>query len=314
MPCMICKVRAYPILHVDGRIYKTDYISDITDIFDITYITCITYITDIVHYLHPPQEQEETNVKIVTIASQKGGVSKTTTAYSLGTGLHSRGYKVLFVDLDAQSNLSYTAQVDLLSDEFTLYDVFKGTCDVRQALHEIKDGMSILTGGINLVSADMEFSTVTGREFMLREILHVLDNEYDYCIIDTPPTLGIMTTNALVTSHELIVPIKADIYALQGIGLLQGAINNVRSKSFLNPNLMIKGFLITCIGKNSLTRAMVQAFENTAADFGTKLFDTKIRQTVSVGESAVAQQSIFEYAPKCTASIDYNAFVDEYLN
>jgi len=253
-------------------------------------------------------------MKIVTIASQKGGVSKTTTAYALGTGLHARGYRVLFVDLDAQSNLSYSAQVDLLSDDYTLYDVFKGTCNVRQALHEITDGMSILTGSINLVSADMEFSTVTGREFMLREVLRTLDTEYDYCIIDTPPTLGVMTTNALVTSHELIVPIKADIYALQGIGLLQGAINNVRSKSFLNPNLSVKGFLITCVKKNSLTKAMVQAFENTAADFETKLFNAKIRETVSVQESAVARMSIFDYAPKCTASVDYTAFVEEYLN
>lgn len=251
-------------------------------------------------------------MKTITICNQKGGVSKTTTAWTLGNGLHKKGYRVLFIDLDAQTNLSFSAKVDLLDENTkTIYEVFKHRIETSEAIHEIENGLDIIPSSIELASADKEFNK-SSATYMLREALEELQNDYDYCIIDTPPTLGILTDNALTTCNGVIIPIKADIYALQGFYQLKGEIEEQRK--YTNNDLKVLGLLITCVDeKTNLGKTMIEAFEKAAADFDTKVYETKIRQTVSVGESALAQTNLFEYAPKGTATLDYTAFVDEFL-
>lgn len=250
-------------------------------------------------------------MKTLAIINQKGGVAKTTTAWALGCGLNKKGYKVLLVDLDAQSNLSFTAKVDLLHLDTTLYDVFKGNADVKDALNSITDTMDILTGGISLASADREFVSL-GREKMLKKALAPISNNYDYCIIDCPPSLGLLNENSLTAADDLIIPMQTDIYALQGIHQLQGFINDVKENS--NPGLNIKGILITRVSENTnLYKDMRPQFEIVADDMGTKVFNTFIRNTVAVSEVSAQRSNLFDEMPNATATKDYQAFINELI-
>ena len=145
-------------------------------------------------------------MEIVTLTNQKGGVAKTTTSYALGVGLYNAGKRVLLVDMDAQSNLSFTAGVDLNNLQTSLYDVFKGKADIKAAIQPLKvNGLDIVTSGIEMAGADMEFIGI-GRENIISEQLEKVEDNYDYCIIDTPPTLGVLTMNALTASDKAIIP------------------------------------------------------------------------------------------------------------
>ena len=251
-------------------------------------------------------------MQIVTIGNQKGGVSKTTTAWALGTGLHKRGYTVLLVDLDAQTNLSFTAGISLLNVDNTIYEVFSGKADVNEAIIPIQIGLDILVGSIDLASADREF---TGAKsfYMLRDALRNVTTSYDYVIVDTPPVLGVLTENALTASDKLIIPMRADIYALQGIRQLQSLIDEQRE--YTNPDLEISGILVTCVDeRTNLAKTMLGQFEGAAEAMGTKVYKTYIRNGVKVGEAALMQSNIFDFAPGATVTADYNSFIDEFLS
>ena len=250
-------------------------------------------------------------LKTIAIVNQKGGVAKTTTAWALGTGLNKKGYRVLLVDLDAQTNLSFTAKVDLLNMVFTLYDVFKGKAGVKDALDQVTDTMDILTGGINLASADREFIQL-GREKMLLKALKQISNNYDYCIIDCPPSLGVMNENSLTAADYLIIPMQSEIYALQGVTQLQGFINDIRENS--NPGLEVKGILLTKVDeRTNIYKDMKPLFEKVAEDMGTKVFNNFIHSTVSVSEVALQRSNLFDEVPNSTATKDYKAFIEELL-
>ena len=164
-------------------------------------------------------------MKVITLSNQKGGVAKTSTSNALSAGLYNRGYKVLAVDLDPQCNLSFSCGMDMLNTEKTLFDVFKGNADVTETIIPIKLGFDLLPGGLTLAGADMDF-TQTGREYMLSEALEKVSENYDYCIIDTPPTLGVLTVNAMTAADYVIIPTTADIYAMQGFTQLYALIQN----------------------------------------------------------------------------------------
>ncbi len=250
-------------------------------------------------------------MEIVTITNQKGGCAKTTTAFSLGMGLAKRGKRVLFVDLDAQSNLAFTAGVDLLHIEHTLYDVFKGKADAESALIHLDNGTDILVGSIDLASADREFSQL-GRERMLKKALAPLAKQYDFCVIDTPPTLGVLNENALTACNKVIIPVQSEIYGLQGISQLCGFIDDIRENA--NPDLTISGILITVVdASTNVYKEMRKQFESVAETLGTKVFKSCIRRAVSVKEVALMRGNLFDEVPNATATQDYTAFIDEFL-
>lgn len=250
-------------------------------------------------------------MKIVTIANQKGGVAKTTTAWHLGVGLSRKKKKILFVDLDPQSNLSFNASVDLLNMEHSLFDVFKKTASVTDTLISIDDNIDILVGGIDLAAADREFTQLS-REKMLGKALKQLDDNYDYCIIDTPPTLGVMAENALTCSDYLIIPMQSEVYALQGINQLYGFIEDIQENT--NPDLKILGILITRAKPNTnIYEVMYPQFEKIAKQMDTKIFKTVIRNTVGVDEAALERGNLYDNKPHATATEDYRNFVDEFL-
>ena len=250
-------------------------------------------------------------MKTIVLTNQKGGVAKSTTAYALATGLHNKGFSVLIVDADPQSNLSYTAGVDE-EQTSTLYDVLKGKCTATDVLQTIKQGLDILTIGLAGTAADMELVSKTSREKMISKALQGLADNYDFCVIDTAPTLGLLTLNALTAADYAIIPMNAEVYSLQGMKQLVGFIKNVQND--LNENLKVSGLLLTRYNERlNLTQALKGNVENAAEVMETVVYDTKIRESVAVKETQLLRTDIYTEAPRATATLDYKAFVDEFL-
>ena len=253
-------------------------------------------------------------MKTIVLTNQKGGVAKTTTAYALAAGLHNKGFRVLIVDADPQSNLTYTAGNEE-NKENTLYEVLKGNCTVHEAMrntYPIDTGMSILSVGLQGTAADMELASRTAREYMLKEALEKVASGYDYCVIDTAPTLGLLTLNALTAADRVIIPLNLEVYSLQGMEQLSGFIENV--KKYTNKDLRISGLLITKYNERlNISQALKENVEKAAKVMNTRVFNAKIRESVAVKETALLRSDLYTEAPKATATLDYMAFVDEFL-
>lgn len=249
-------------------------------------------------------------MKNIVLAYQKGGVAKSTTVYTMSAGLNNMGYKVLMIDTDPQANLSFTTGLDVANVKNSLYDVFKGTIPINKAINTSRIGFDIVTGGLNMISADMEF-TQTGREYMLKEAIESIEDEYDYCLIDTAPHMGILTINALTAADTVIIPITADIYALMGLTQLKGIIDSV--KRYSNHDLTISGLLLTKYKGTNANKVMLAQAEQIAKSFDTRLFKTIIREATAVQESQILQSDIFAESAKAGVTQDYKAFLKEFL-
>lgn len=252
----------------------------------------------------------------VTITNQKGGVGKTTTAQILTTGLLHEGYKVLAVDVDPQTNFTYSAGIDPQETGLDIYDLFtdhvkRGETPSLQAIKTAPAGFDIIPGSLGLAGADMEFSQ-QGREYILKEILEPVKEKYDFCVIDTPPTLGILTVNALTASDRVIVPMGADVFSLQGLSQLQGMIAN--TKKYCNPRLIIDGLLLTKYNPRAvINQNLKESLEQIAAQLQTRLYSSCIRETVAIKEIQFLQADIFAQYPRHKVTQDYKAFIDEFL-
>ena len=246
--------------------------------------------------------------EIISIINQKGGVGKSTTAHAIGAGLIIKGYKVLFIDLDAQCNLSYTMNADLKG--LTSIEILRDKTATKEAIQHTTQGY-IIPGSNQLAGADLTINQ-TGKEYRLKEALTAVLSDFDYIIVDTPPALGILTINALTASHSVIIPAQADIYSLQGIGQLYSTIETV--KKYCNPDIKIKGILITRHNPRTiLSRDMADMIEETAAKLNTKAFKTNIREAVAIKEAQASKQSIYSYAPKAKVTEDYRALIGEII-
>lgn len=244
--------------------------------------------------------------EIIAVVNRRGGVGKTATAHALGAGLILKGNKVLFVDLDSQSNLSY--DLGVTKPDISAMDVLTGEATAEQAILHTPQG-DLIPASEDLATADTAI-TGTGKEYRLQEALQPLKEMYDYIIIDTPPALGTLTVNALTACAGAIIPAQAEIHSLQGIGLLNDAIEAV--KKYCNRDLYIKGIVITRYnGRAVLSKDMRDNLEAIAAQLHTKVFKEPIRECISIKEAQAAQQSIFEYAPRSNAARDYMALIDE---
>lgn len=248
---------------------------------------------------------------IVTITNQKGGVGKTTTAHTLACGLLQRDKKVLMVDTDPQMNLTFTAGIRPENINADLYDLFKGKRLERADICKASAGFDIIAGSLEFTGADMEFNQM-GREYLLKEILEPIKDNYDYIIIDTPPTLGVLTANALTVSDCLIVPMAADIYSLQGLSRLQKFLETAKKRT--NPNLYIDGLLLTKYSPRAvINRHLKEAVEEAAKQLNTKVYKTPIREAVAVKEVQFMQSDIFKDYPTANVTQDYNEFIIEFL-
>lgn len=247
-------------------------------------------------------------MEVITITNRKGGVGKTASTHALGAGLARRGYKVLYIDLDSQCNLTYDLGAN--PAPLTSMEVLSGTATAQEAIQSTQGG-DIIPASPNLATAEAVIIG-TGKEYRLKEALEPLQGIYDYIVIDTPTILGVLTINALTACNSAIIPVQPEVHSLQGIGLLYETLTAV--KKYTNPALTIKGILITRYnGRAILSKDMRSNLEDIAKELGTKVFSTPIRECTAVKEAEASQKDIYSYAPRSNATKDYTALIDEIL-
>lgn len=248
-------------------------------------------------------------MKVITLANQKGGCGKTTTSHILATGLCNRGYKVLSIDCDPQCNFSTVCGLMPSKEQATLYDVLNHQATIQEAKITISSGLDVIQGDLMLCEADRKFVKV-GSEFMLREALEKIP-PYDFVVIDTAPSLGILTVNALVTADYLVIPMTPDYFSFQGLEQLKNNIQDI--KKYCNKNLKVSGLLLTRCDRTGLTKMMKEDITTAAESMGTKVFQSTVRQGVAIRESQLLQSDIFKESPKANVTAEYNSFIDEFL-
>ena len=241
----------------------------------------------------------------IALINQKGGVGKTTSTINLGAGLSMMGKSVLLVDLDPQAHLTYGLGIQAHELDYTVYEVLKGEIQADEAVVQ-RDGLEVLPSSLSLSAAEIELSGMAGREFLLREALAGLP-AHDFVLLDCPPSLGLLTLNALTAAHEVFIPLQTEFLALQGMSKLIDTVNVVKKR--LNPALTISGIIGTQFdARKNLNREVVEKIREYFAD---KLFETLIHDNVALAEAPSYGQTIFEYRPDCRGAQDYLALSQE---
>lgn len=246
---------------------------------------------------------------ILAIASQKGGVGKTTTAQTLAAGLTNQKKKTLLIDLDPQCNLTYSCGIDPDKTEYDIADVLQKKTTAKVAVSHTAES-DIIPGNYLLTDADIRFSGKR-REYLLSDAIAPIKENYDFIIIDCPPTIGILTINALTASDSVLIPLTASIYSLQGLGQLFDSITMV--KTHCNNNLSINGLLLTRYRKTNVAEQAKEAIKGVADRLKTKMYDTVIREGVAAIECQLARESVFKYSPRSNVAKDYEMFIKEFL-
>ena len=245
---------------------------------------------------------------IYSIVNLKGGVGKTTTAAALWAGLGKRGYRTLAIDLDPQQNLTYNSGAG--ESGKTVLSLLTREASAEEAIQHTDFG-DIIAASKALAGADA-FLVETGKEYRLKEALEPIEDNYDYIIIDCPPSLGALSVNALTVCNKAIAPSQADYFSLQGIEQLAETVKSV--KKYCNHELEIMGILMTRYNDRTvLTKNITKYVEQISDKLNTKLFETKIREGIAIKEAQLSQQSIFDYAPSSNVAADYKKFIEELL-
>ncbi len=248
--------------------------------------------------------------KIIAVFNQKGGVGKTTTNMNLTTALAMEGYRVLTVDIDPQGNTTSGFGFEKEKIENNIYDAIINGDDVKNIILTTGfKGLHILPSNIDLAGSEIELADKDGRESRLRNVLEPVANYYDYIFIDCPPSLGLLTINALVASDAVLIPIQCEYYALEGVGQLLNTVTLV--KKSLNPKLGIEGVLLTMY--DSRTNLSVQVAEEVRGYFKDKVYQTNIPRNIRLAEAPSFGQTIFEYAPQSKGSKAYLELAREFI-
>lgn len=249
--------------------------------------------------------------KIISIANQKGGVGKTTTAINLSAALAGLGKKVLLIDADPQANASSGLGVDIRELNSTIYECLVNQLDPRKAiLPTHTKNLSLIPSHIDLVGAEIEMLNIANRETLLRTMLQQVSNDYDYIFIDCSPSLGLITINALTASDSVIIPVQCEFFALEGIAKLLNTIKIIKSK--LNPALQIEGFLLTM--HDNRLRLSNQVYEEVKRHFGDLAFNTVISRNVRLSEAPSHGQSVLDYDSSSKGAKNYTALAKELIS
>jgi len=244
--------------------------------------------------------------KVISISNHKGGVGKTTSTINIGAGLNMLGKKVLLIDLDPQANLSQS--LGITEPERNIYGALRGEYNLQPI--EILKGFHLVPSVLDLSGAEVEMSGEAGREYILKELLEPLRGSYDFILIDSPPSLGLLTINALTASQEVYIPLQAQYLATQGLVKLIEIIDKIKKR--LNKDLVIGGVFITQYdNRKLLNREVVATIEE---HFKEELFNTKIRDNVTLAEAPAQGEDIFRYNPRSYGAEDYLSICKEILN
>ena len=262
--------------------------------------------------LRPDEEPATGNggaaARVISLANQKGGVAKTTTTVNLAAALQEHGERVLTVDLDPQGNLTMSQGLNPDTIERSMFDVLVRSLPIEEIIENVE--LNVAVSSIDLAGAELALSGMIGRERALEKALNPVRSRYDFVLIDTPPSLGLLTINALTASHEVIVPVQCEYLSLRGLVQLQNTLEMIREN--LNPSVDISGILPTMYDGRTLhcREAVDMLIEN----FGDRVFKTRIRKTVRYAEAPVAGSSVLAYDPKGAASDAYRSLAKEVLN
>jgi chromosome partitioning protein len=246
--------------------------------------------------------------RMIAIANQKGGVGKTTTVINLGVALAQMKKKTLAVDLDPQGALSAGLGIDGYNLDKTIYDaLIESEFPVTSIVHPIKAYLDLVPANIDLASIEMELIAEIRREFILHRVLEALRPWYDFILIDCPPSLGLLTINALCACQEVLIPLQCEYFAMRGIRLLLDSIEKVKAR--LNANLALTGILATMYSTGTIHAREV--LDEIRSVFGEKVFDVVIYKSIRFAEASVASQAIVEYAGKHKGAVAYKKLAKE---
>ncbi|MEW6066701.1 MAG: ParA family protein [Nitrospirota bacterium] len=249
--------------------------------------------------------------KIIAIVNQKGGVGKTTTAINLGASLALAEKDILIIDTDPQGNATSGLGIPRDNLDKSLYDVYAGRCKISDALKTtVMEHLNILPSTIDLLGVEVELAGKEGHESILRNSIITIKEQYRYIFIDCPPSLGILTLNALVAADSVVIPVQCEYYSLEGLGLLTRTLRRVRSS--FNPYLDIEGIVLTMFDpRNSLSHEVV---EEVRKHFGDKVYNTVIPRNVTLGESPSFGKPALLYDVRSKGAQSYLSLAKEILN
>jgi chromosome partitioning protein len=257
-------------------------------------------------------------MECIAVINQKGGVGKTATATNLGAGLAQRGKRVLLIDMDPQGHLSTHLGLDSKANGSGAYELLTRDLALEKAIHRAGESIDVIPSQIDLAAAEVELVSVVGREVILRDHLTGIDADYDYALIDCPPSLGILTLNALTAATRVLIPLQPHFLALQGVGKLFETISLVSAR--LNPRLTVAGMVICMYESGTKLGGEVIAdlhsfLESARSGMSpwkdARIFESRIRRNVKLAECPSYGKSIFDYAPKSHGAVDYLALAEE---
>lgn len=249
--------------------------------------------------------------KIIVFANQKGGVGKTTTTANIGAFLSEKGFKTLLIDFDPQGNLSSAVGAD--SSKSGIYEVIMNKTDANDAIQKCNDKLYILTSNLNLSGASVELVNAKKREFYLKNSLDKIKNEWDYILIDCPPSLGIITLNGFAAANKVIVPLQCEFFALEGFfKMLFETIKRVQKS--INPSLTIAGIVFTMYdSRTRLSNDVINKVKTVFSKHPELIFNSVIPRNIKLSEAPSHGKTINEYSPSCPGAIKYNELTEEVI-
>lgn len=242
----------------------------------------------------------------IAISNQKGGVGKTSSTACIGAALALQGKRILLVDLDAQQNLTFTLTQNE-DPETSIYDAL--VKDKPLPIVPIRKNLDLVPASLDLARAEIDMATMMAREGILKSHLDGQKEKYDYILMDCSPSLGIVTTNALVAADKLYIPLTAEALPLKGLTMLDDIVSEVKRR--VNPKLELGGVFFTRFNNRKLNKEVMNMVKNR---YGDKVFQTKIRENIAIAEIPLSGQTLFEYDPKSNGAADYKTLTEEIIS